>query len=267
MNSSIGTKRGWDQWCLQREATLRDPYGWLSLIGLDWLEEKDKSLATFPGRWSAVNGTATFVPVAGEPAVYQEGALVDSPLTFSLVAGSSDRSLRDANGREIEVMLRFGRPCVRVRDPRADLLVGFQGVDRFAFDPTWVLRGRVRPYSQVKTLEVGSAVEGSSHQQQAWADADLALPDGEVLSVILTGSSPGSSSVPFFDLTSGESTPGWRNAPAVIDGETVVVDFNRSTIYPAHMTPFGTCPKPPESNVVPLRVEAGEKGLTERTPQ
>ena len=50
-----------------------------------------------------------------------------------------------------------------------------------------------------------------------------------------------------------------RSNALVVDGETVVIDFNRATIFPAHMSPYGTCPKAPADNRIKARVKAGEK--------
>jgi uncharacterized protein (DUF1684 family) len=40
---------------------------------------------------------------------------------------------------------------------------------------------------------------------------------------------------------------------------TVVLDFNRAYNPPCAFTPYTTCPLPPPSNVLPVRIEAGEK--------
>ena len=39
----------------------------------------------------------------------------------------------------------------------------------------------------------------------------------------------------------------------------VILDFNRSYNPPCVFTPFATCPLPPESNVLDVAIEAGEK--------
>jgi uncharacterized protein (DUF1684 family) len=39
----------------------------------------------------------------------------------------------------------------------------------------------------------------------------------------------------------------------------VVLDFNRAYNPPCAFTDFATCPLPPRQNVLPVRIEAGEK--------
>ena len=261
---SVGTKSGWDNWKAGRDEALRDPYGWLSLVDLQWLGEEPRRLDHFPGDWSAQGNTVLFAPVKGETPVYRDGALVEEPLEIEVGPGVTDRSLRDADGREIEVMYRYWGPAIRVRDPKARRLAEFRGLDRYDFDPRWVLRGRVLPYEQPMEVTVPTAVEGGTTEIDAWADAEVVLPDGEPLALQLFGDGPEHSSVSFYDQTNGKTTPGWRSAPVVVDGDTVVIDLNRAQIFPAHLTPFGTCPKPPGENRVPARVKAGEKKFAGR---
>ncbi len=267
MTDSVGTREGWEQWKAERDEKLRDPYGWLSLVELTWLEEDPSPLKTFPGLWNHSDNTVRFAPVEAEPKVYREGQEISHSLEIQVGPGVSDRSLRDERGREIEVIYRFWGPAIRVRDPQAKRLAEFQGLDRYDFEPLWVLRGVILPYDQVKELTVGSAIEGGTQTVSAWADAEVALPNGETLTLIVTGDGPDSSNVMFHDDTNGDTTPGWRSAPVVVDGGTVVLDLNRAQIFPAHLSPYGTCPKPPEANRIPARVEAGEKTFAGRDTQ
>ena len=42
-------------------------------------------------------------------------------------------------------------------------------------------------------------------------------------------------------------------------GSPAVVDFNKAYNPPCVFTPYATCPLPPKQNILPIRVEAGEK--------
>lgn len=39
----------------------------------------------------------------------------------------------------------------------------------------------------------------------------------------------------------------------------MVIDFNKAHNPPSAFTPYATCPLPPESNRLTVRIEAGEK--------
>ncbi len=42
-------------------------------------------------------------------------------------------------------------------------------------------------------------------------------------------------------------------------GGKVILDFNRAYNPPCAVTPYATCPLPERQNVLPVRIEAGEK--------
>lgn len=260
MAHSFGTKKSWREWRDKRDASLHDPYGWFSLVELTWLDATARKLETFPGLWSASDdGQTITVSLPPGEHLFRDGQEVTGTVEVEVAPGVTDRSLRDDQGREAEVMYRFGKPGVRVRDPQAPGLANDYRIARYTFDPTWVVRGRIRPFREPQDITVGAAVPGGSHVLTAWAEAEVALPGGETARLTVTGDGPDRSSVFFYDVTSGNTTSEWRSAPLVVDGETVIIDFNRATIFPAHITPYGTCPKPPEDNHVNVKVKAGEK--------
>ena len=258
--ASFGTEESWSEWRDERDASFKDPYGWFSLVELTWLGTTPQELENFPGLWSASeDGQTITVEVPDDQPIYRDGEEVHGTVTIDVAPGVTDRSLKDSRGREVEAMYRFGKPGVRIRDPHAPALAGDYRVARYKFNPKWVVRGRMLRYPEIKDLTVDAAVPGGSHTLHAWGDAEVALPKDRTATLIVTGEAPDDSSVIFYDETNGDTTAGWRRAPLVVDGETVVIDFNRATIFPAHMSPYGTCPKPPADNRIKARVKAGEK--------
>lgn len=260
MAHAFGTAEAWEEWREGRDASLHEPYGWFSLVELTWLDETPRELEHFPGLWSASeDGQTITVALPEGECLYRDGNEVTGSVEVTVAPGVTDRSLRDARGREIEVMYRFGRPGIRVRDPHAPALANDHRIARYKFSTKWVLRGRMRPFTQTKEIVVDAAVEGGQHTLTAWGEAEVALPNDETVRLTVTGDGPQSSRVMFSDCTSGDTTAEWRSAPIAVDGETVVIDFNRATIFPAHMSPYGTCPKPPKENFIDAKVRAGEK--------
>ena len=68
--------------------------------------------------------------------------------------------------------------------------------------------------------------------------------------------------VVFGDQTNGNTThAGGRflEAELVGDGRAVILDFNRAYNPPCAFTDFATCPLPVPDNLLPLRLEAGER--------
>ena len=260
MADSFGTAQSWNQWRSERDAALAEPYGWFSVVGLDWLDATPRVLDHFPGEWSAsIDGNVVVAEIPVDQPLYRDGEEITGTLEIPIEPGAVDRSLRDGRGREAELMHRFGRLGIRVRDPQSPMLASDFRVSRYKFSPKWALRGRLLPYPEPREIIVDAASKGDQHALTAWGEAEVALPNDEVVRLAVTGDRLENASVLFYDETNGDKTAAWRNAPIAVDGQTVVIDFNRAAILPAHMTPYGTCPKPPAGNVVNAKVKAGEK--------
>ena len=62
------------------------------------------------------------------------------------------------------------------------------------------------------------------------------------------------------DETSGDATYGaGRYFYADLEGDTVVLDFNKAYNMPCVFTPYATCTLPPPGNQLPIPIEAGER--------
>lgn len=224
--------------------------------------------------------------------VAQDGAPVTGTVTLRLATGDSDRSLM-CGDVQAEVAQRGGAVMVRIRNPLAPTRAAFHGVPAYGFSPEWIRPARFTPDPAPHEFTVPSAHPGLTTRLTALGRVQVSLPDGSTVDLQVTGS-PESPSVIFHDPTNGGETSGWRAAPVALPGSSVLadedgpagpgrvppitsapsttagaqpvdgawdalVDFNRSTNFPAHFTAYGTCPTPPPGNDVPIAVTAGER--------
>ncbi|MEU7531791.1 DUF1684 domain-containing protein [Saccharothrix sp. NPDC042600] len=229
---------GWAAWRAERQDALRDPHGWLSITALHWLDATPRSFPGVPGEWSA-DGTA---------ARQGDTAFVLPEAGSTLVDG--------ADGVKVEVVLRTGRYGLRVRDPRNPDLAAYQGVPAFDFAPEWVVDADF--HARAEPIVVGAARDGLEHHLEAVGVAEFAVA-GQPQRLVVTRAGD-RVQVLFHDATNGDTTAPWRTlfADPPRDGR-VRLDFNRALNLPSHLTPYGTCPRPPEGNVVTVAVEAGER--------
>jgi uncharacterized protein (DUF1684 family) len=259
-----------DAWHAERVAALTAPDGWLSLVTLAWLE---------PGANRVGRDPAAAVAYAGLPADHVGTLHVDGDgggIRFEPAAGVAvtgvpdDGMLRtDADGPptvvqvgrcRFEVIVRGGRPAVRMRDPEADSRVGFNGIERFPVDPAWSIEAAFEPAAGGEEVAVDSvigvvdqtAVAGRARFEQGGRAVDLVLhPGGAEDRYFLV----------FGDATNGRETSGGgrfllveRSGPG-----TVRLDFNRAYNPPCSFTDFATCPLPVPGNRLPFAVTAGER--------
>jgi uncharacterized protein (DUF1684 family) len=262
-DTATGFVRDWQQWKSEREGTLAEPYGWLALVSLDWLEETPRSYPGLPGLWWQDSDAAYLDPQGAD--VTHEGEAVTGVRRIELVnSGAGTRIV--AGDVEIEVARRSGY-LIRVHDPKALVLKDFHGVPSYEPEEDWVLRGRFEPFGEPRPTTVGAVVEGLTHVYTALGVARFEHDGVEHTLTAFNGKVGGGLSILFNDATSGVTTYAANRSLQVAapdeDG-AVVLDFNRATNLPCAFTDFATCPLPPEGNRLPFAVEAGEKLPYER---
>jgi uncharacterized protein (DUF1684 family) len=266
----------------RREAGLRDPEGWLSLVGLHWLHEGDNRVGGDPASevpltpsdgtdaswtvaWIQVRDGAVLLRPAAMPAgadaaeLSVDGVPVDDELP--LVDDSEGTPTVLALGElRFHLVRRGGRLGIRVRDRAAPALAAFNGIDSFPIDPAWRVIGRFVPADPGRTIPVPDVL-GDLNDEPSPGDVELLL-GGEVHRLRALEAVPGHLWLVFGDATNGQETyAGGRflvTGPIEDDG-SVEVDFNLAYNPPCVFSPFATCPLPPEGNRLAIRVEAGER--------
>lgn len=264
-----------ERWRTARLNRLTGPEGWLTVVGLHWLEPggnpvgaDDSNVVALPSgrapdRVGAIvleDGRATFVPDPGSE-VRHGGEPLAGPLPLR-----DDRdgppTVLEVGSLRFHVIRRFeDRLAVRVRDPESPARGAFHGIEHYPVDDRWRFEGRFEPYepprvSQVPTVldvpelyptpgAVAFQHEGATHRLDAF------LESGETDLFIV-----------FADLTTGKETYGggrYLYAKPPDELGTIAVDFNRAYNPPCVFTAHATCALPLPQNRLPFRVEAGEK--------
>ena len=260
MTATVDLTADWQRWHDEREATLREPHGWLALTALEWLDETPRTIASLPGSWSAPGDGTVEISAAAADGVEVEGTTVDGTRSVHPVDGAPG-VLVTVGEKVVELARRTNAYALRVRDPEASTRQAFTGVPVFPVDERWVVTGRFEPYAEPERITVGAVVDGLQHFPTALGTVTFTLDDTEHRLVALAGK-PDGLSLHFRDATSGDSTYGGgrilRTADPEPDG-TVTVDLNRTVNLPCAFTAFATCPLPPEGNVLAAAVEAGER--------
>jgi uncharacterized protein (DUF1684 family) len=260
------------RWHAERLAALTSDTGWLTVVGLYWLQEGANSfgrargnaialehpaLSRRAGRFVLSGHAVRFEPEAGG-CVRHDGKPV---IAGALVADDAgEPTLLSCGSLEFWVIARGDRYALRVRDRDSAARRGFTGLDYFAVDASWVYEARFEPYQpphhvsivNVLGMELDMVSPGAvvfERDGREWRlDALLEEPDADSLFLM------------FADGTSGHETYGagrFLYSPLPIAGR-VAIDFNKAYSPPCAFTRFATCPLPPSQNRLELRVTAGE---------
>lgn len=272
----IAYERSIRDWQAEREARLMRPDGWLSLVGLHWLEYGNSfvgrnpragvQLAVGPEELGLVtletDGTVRFRATDGAGVTY-DGAPGDaSTRILSTDQDESGPTVVGFNqGDASFIAIRRGeRIGLRVRSANAITRMGFTGVDRFPIDPGFRLVARFEPHPAGQTLEIINVL--GIAEPMANPGVVVFEKGGRSFRLEAVDEGDGKLFLIFADRTSGHETyPAARFLyadPPGSDG-TTIVDFNKAYNPPCAFTEFSTCPLPPASNRLDLRIEAGEQ--------
>ncbi|HVN76913.1 MAG TPA: DUF1684 domain-containing protein [Thermoanaerobaculaceae bacterium] len=266
-----------EAWRARRLAALTADDGWLTVTGLFWLRPGENRFGSAAGNEIVLPGRET-PAVAGTLDLLPDGAVVAHPLAgagVTLGGGPAGvqrlRSDRDGGTPDVlrigsvsvYVIDRSGKLAARVKDARNPARLRFKGIESFPIDPAYRVEGTFEPFASPRPVSVASA-QGPSQTMLVPGVVRFSAA-GTPLALEPFVSSPEDTTFFFVfrDRTAGHETYGagrFLDADAPAKGSrTVVLDFNKATNPPCAFTPFATCPLPPPANVLPVRIEAGER--------
>jgi uncharacterized protein (DUF1684 family) len=259
------------QWRAEREAALKTDDGWLTLVGLFWLQEGANCAGTDAscrvllaagsapariGEFANASGTITFKPaprvdvrINGKPAGVQ--VLNTQPGRYDKVSVGTVTMFVIKRGQ------RYG---VRVRDTNSQARRDFRGVHWFPTAPSYRVTARFVSHPKPTSIQIVNVL-GDVEPWPSPGYAEFTLGGRQYrLHAVLDGPNARELFFVFRDLTTGKDTyAGGRFLYADMPSNgQVVLDFNKAHSPPCAFTPFATCPLPPKANGLAVRIEAGE---------
>lgn len=260
-----------ERWHEERIESLTREDGWLSLVGLHWLDEGSNTVgsdpmsdvvlpAEAPGRVGTV--TVTGAGEAELDLAYGVDATADGePFRDTTLRPDTaeDPTVVALDSLRFFLIRRGDWTGLRVRDLDSPARRRFSGIDRFPVDPEWRLDARFEPYEPPRTVPVDDV---TGNVQPMRSPGRLVFDKGGAEHSLDAFDAGDELFLIFADGTSGKETYGagrylYTDKPGE-DG-TVILDFNKAYNPPCAFTPYATCPLPPKQNRLDLRVEAGEK--------
>jgi uncharacterized protein (DUF1684 family) len=263
-------------WRVQRLQRLTKPDGWLSLVGMHWLEvgrtrvgsghDNGTRLAAGPPHLGVItldkDGHVEFTPEAGA------GITIDGqPATGTVTLVDDSDPTRDAtvvgfNKGDASFILikRTDRYALRVRDALAPTRTGFPGIDYFPIDPAFRLRAKFDahpPGTKIDIVNIIGMVEPMDNPGTLSFEKD-----GKSFTVETVDEGDHRLFLVFADRTSGhQSYAASRFVYAEYPDAKgyTTLDFNEAYNPPCAFTPYSTCPMPPLKNRLDLAITVGEK--------
>lgn len=260
-----------ESWRAGRIERLQRPDGWLTLVGLAWLQPGDNSVGSAEGSVVALPAGAPArlgtIRVVGDEATFTAAPAVEVTSAGEPVSTVRLRSDRDGNPTVLThgtvsfyLIGRNGRLAVRVKDSEAAARKRFAGIEHFPVDPKWRVEARFEPAPAGHEIEVPNAL-GYLEKMNAPGHVVFELGGATQRLLALDDTGDGRLFLVFADRTTGRETYGggrFLYADPPREGRTVL-DFNRAYNPPCVFSVYSTCPLPPPGNRLEIRIEAGEK--------
>ena len=269
------------QWRDQREAALLQPEGWTSLIGLHWIDPGPHHLGSAAdngvrltmgpehlGMLDVSKDGLRFVPDRRAVSTL-DGAPLGAPARLrgdDDAAGPTKLGFDDGKG-VATVIKRGARYALRVRHADAPTRTGFSGIDYWAADPQWQIRGRFVAHPPGRTIDIANII-GTTDAMPNPGAVEFER-DGATYRIEALDEGADTLFLVFADRTNGQGSYG---AGRFLDIErpdaqaAVTLDFNRAYNPPCAFSAFATCPLPPAENRLDLAITAGEKAYAHRAP-
>jgi uncharacterized protein len=260
-----------EEWYQNRVTSLKKENGWLNLIGLEWLKEGSNSFGTDSTASVRLN-TDKFQGMLGDFTL-EQGKVFFSPSVAGIMADSASiegKTLIFDEEQKLNANLQYqtlrwtiikraDAYGVRIRDLESPAVVDFQGIDRYPVNLEWRVKAKFVPYVPAKNIMItnvlGQTTPNPSPGYLEFEKAgktfkiDALDADDELYLIIA-------------DQTSGAETYGagrYLYVKKPVEGDEVIIDFNKAYNPPCVFTPYATCPLPPKQNILELAIEAGEK--------
>lgn len=259
-------------WQKQRVENLTAEKGWLTLVGLHWLDVGKFTLGSGADQQIRLNAGPEKLGVIERKASGELVFSANAPVMIDGAAAKPDVVLTtDKNGATpTEVSIgtlsflaidRSGKIGLRVKDSASKTRTEFLGLDYFAYQPALKIVASYEAYPQARMLEVATII-GTVEPTPNPGRAKFSVAGKDYSFELLEGSDESHYFTVFGDQTNGKETYGMaRFLAGAIDAKnkTVILDFNTAYNPPCAFTEYATCPMPPEGNRIAAKVQAGEK--------
>jgi uncharacterized protein len=271
-----------NDWRARRSASLLRDDGWLTLIGLDWLERGSNRIGSAPRNdvvirndevddWLGVivvdemprveggdflHARVRFVPRMGA-GVTHEGRPVTEPLTLYSDMEETMTVLQSGTV-SFHLIERGDKLGIRIRDTHARPRREFSGIESYPIDLRWRIEGTFHPHDKIIPID---DVTGLVQNTVSPGAIEFEV-NGERHSLDVLEGGARRYFVLFSDATSGRETYG-AGRYVYTDHEdedgSIVIDFNQAYNPPCVFTDYATCPLPPRQNRLSIPIRAGEK--------
>lgn len=259
-------------WQTKRIERLKAENGWLNLAGLFWLEEGEntfgsdesnniifpESFPDFGGKIILEDSTVSIKVSKGIEITVDGKTIEDLELRHDQ---QKNTSLMEFENFRWFIIKRGEKYAIRLRDLQHPRIEELDHIPSYPLSEDWVIEAELVPFDSAITVEVPTVIPGFSEFYKVPGELRF-RKNKKTYSLLPFASGKG------YFLIVGDATNGIDTYGAgrfmysdQVEGNKVILDFNRAYNPPCAFSPYATCPLPPLENILDLEITAGEKGV------
>lgn len=267
-------------WRADHAKDLLKPDGWLSLVGLEWLQPGDNAVGSAadnkirlprgPAHLAILHLEGESVtlnpPAGGFPPDFLVAGAPAKPLPLRAEPNNDKVAPRMTIGTlNVYVIRREARFALRIKDAQSPSMTGFHGLRWYPPNESYRVTAKWIPYSPFKTITLATLV-GTNYDQPVPGAAEFSL-QGKTFRLEPVLEDPAVAKLFFILRDTSSTTTTYAACRFLYTGfptngldkpGDLVLDFNRLENPPCAYTPFSTCPLPPQGNRLPIALPVGE---------
>ena len=253
-----------------RRGRLTEPFGWLRLTGMYWLEEGENTFGS--GSDNDVVFPEGYIPQRAGAFVLENDAVTmsvragvsitieDEPVQEALIFEEDFSPMANYGSLHWRVIRRDDLLGIRLYNTDNETVDAFAGFDRYEVDSSYNVKARFRAHDEPTTVSVVNVL-GQESEVNSPGRVHFHL-DGEPFSLIALEGNERMFLILGDKTNRSETFQGGRymyiDYPE--DGSDITsIDFNKAYNPPCSFSDYTTCQFPPRENILETFVKAGEK--------
>ncbi len=257
----------------ERAQGLTKPYGWFSLIALNWLKPGLTTVGSAKDNTVVLPGTPAHLLTLNQAGGVVTVAAVEKGVTTQgkpLVAGQTLSKDEEEDSAVVTgsvrmwVIDRGDKQYLRVKDRNAPALKNFRGLQWYAPSAKFRVEAKWVPFATPHTLHFLNQLQQVSDVEEP-GQVEFTIDGKRCTLTPLSATDQGLWFV-MRDLTATKDTDQggrflYTDAPSngLKAPGTVVLDFNEAVNPPCAYSPYATCPLAAQENRLQVAIAAGEK--------
>ena len=266
-------KQSIDSWHQERIEKLKEPFGWLSLVGLHWLEDGSQSFGSDKTNDIVINSSNApseigtiynYTTTLGANFKSNANVMLNGSLARQTTINSDENGNPDifsSNSIQFYLINRNGKLALRVKDSLSSNRTNFKGIDRFKVDEDYKITAKFVPYPEARIIDF-KLMTGGSEESKVPGEIVFNFNNKEYKILPIEYEDSEEWFIVFSDKTSGSETYEACRFLYIAKADSnnnCIIDFNKSYNPPCAFTEYATCPLPPKQNIIDAKIEAGEK--------